>query len=157
MRCLWQVMTTYHMHAVLLSLSSLPRLSSSQELRSACLNNILIIFHSRLFGKVKKRHTASNSKSQLKVKCSNNFSKIGMTLFTKILKKIKRDFHPVHHWLLGMTSLCWGRSGTIPRVNPTWKWRTMSKISKHRLTLWQVQWTLSPYSGVKRLSSREAF
>ena len=61
------------------------------------LNIILIIFHSRLFGKVKKRHTASNSKSQLKVKCSNNFSKIGMTLFTKILKKIKRDFHPVHH------------------------------------------------------------
>ena len=38
MQCLWQLLTTYHMHAVLLSLSSLPRLSSSQELRSACLS-----------------------------------------------------------------------------------------------------------------------
>ena len=37
MQCLWQLLTTYHMHAVLLSLSSIPSLSSSQELRSACL------------------------------------------------------------------------------------------------------------------------
>ena len=36
MQSLWQLLTTYHKHAVLLSLSSIPSLSSSQELRSAC-------------------------------------------------------------------------------------------------------------------------
>ena len=56
MQCLWQLLTAYRMHAVQSSLSSLPSLSSSQELRSACFWDTLYYYLKEQSEKILSSH-----------------------------------------------------------------------------------------------------